>query len=211
MTRPAERGFTLVEVLVALLIFGMLAAGGVAILSFSVRAQAGVAAKLDDVSDLHRTLSILSADLAQAVDRPTRDERGARLPAFTGEAGGAADPALRLVRGGWGNPDGLARPGLQKVAYRIANGALERIAWPMLDGAAPLPPATLLTDVADATFRYRYRGAWSDRWNGANGVPLPDAVELRVTRVDRRAYRQLFLVGARYDPPRTVEAAGARI
>lgn len=208
--RSAEQGFTLVEVLVALLIFGMLAAGGVAILSFSVRAQAGVSAKLDDVSDLNRTLAILSADLAQAVDRPTRDERGTRLPALTGEPGGAADPSLRLVRGGWSNPDAAPRPGLQKVAWRIANGALERVAWPMLDGAAPLPPAALLPGVADLRLRYRYRGAWSDRWDGANGVALPDAVELRVTRTDGRAYRQLFLVGTRYSVPQTVEAAGAR-
>ena len=208
--RSAEHGFTLVEVLVALLIFGMLAAAGVAILSFSIRAQAQVGAKLDDVSALNRTLSLLSADLAQAVNRPTRDERGTRLPAFSGEAGGSADPALRLVRGGWSNPDGLARPGLQKVAYRVANGALERVAYPMLDGSPPLPPAALLTGVADARLRYRYRGAWSDRWDGANGVALPDAVELSVTRTDRRRYHQLFLVGARYDPPQTVEVAGAR-
>lgn len=212
MSRPArEQGFTLVEVLVALLIFGMLAGGGVAILSFSVRAQGVTAAKLDDLSALNQTLSILSADLAQAVDRPTRDERGVRLPAFTGEAGGTADTALRLVRGGWSNPDGLPRPSLQKVTYRVTNGALERIAYPMLDGAPPLPPAALLTGVADARLRYRYRGAWSDRWDGREGAPLPEALELRVTRTDRREYRQLFLVGTGYEQPQTVEVPGARI
>lgn len=208
--RRAEHGFTLVEVLVALLIFGMLAAGGVAVLAFSVRAQGATAEKLDDVAALNRTLSVLSADLAQAVNRPTRDERGLRLPAFTGEPGGSADPALRLVRGGWSNPDAAPRPALQKVAYRVANGMLERVAYPMLDGAAPLPPAALLSGVADARLRYRYRGAWSDRWDGANGVALPDAVELSVTRTDRRAYRRLFLVGTRYDPPQTGEVPGAR-
>lgn len=210
MTR-AERGFTLVEVLVALLIFGMLAAGGVAILSFSVRAQGATAAKLDDLGALNRTLSLLSADLAQAVDRPARDERGVRRPAFVGEAGGAADPALRFVRAGWSNPDAAPRPGLQKVAYRVAGGVLERVGYPMLDGAAPLAPAALLTGVADARLRYRYKGAWSDRWDGANGLALPDAVELRIVRTDRRQYRQMFLVGARYEQPQTVEAPGANI
>ena len=205
-----EGGFTLVEVLVALLIFGLLAAGGVAILSFSVRAQGATAAKLDDLSALNQTFSVLSADLAQAIDRPTRDERGLRLPAFVGEAGGTADPALRLVRGGWTNPDGAARPGLQKVAYRVRDGVLERVGYPMPDGAAPLPPAALLSGVADARLRYRYRGAWSDRWDGVGGAPLPDAVELRVTRTDRRSYRALFLVGARYARPQTVEAPDAR-
>lgn len=210
---PANRdqaGFTLVEMLVALLIFGAIAAAGVAMLSFSVRAQGTTTAKLDDVAALNRTVSILSADLAQAVDRPTRDERGTRLPAFTGEAGGSADLMLRLVRGGWSNLDGAPRPGLQKVAYRVANGALERIAFPMLDGAAPLPPAVLLTGVADARLRYRYRGAWSDRWDGAGGAPLPQAAELSVTRTDGRQYRQMFLVGTGFAPPVT-EVSDARI
>ena len=211
MTAPArERGFTLVEVMVSLLIFGMLAAGGVAILSFSVRAQGATMTKLDDIAALNRTLSILSADLAQAVNRPVRDERGTRLPAFVGGPGGAADPALRLVRAGWSNPDQAARPGLQKVAYRVANGVLERIAYPMLDGAPPLPAAALVTGVADARLRYRYRGAWSDRWDGASGAALPQAAELRITRTDRRQYRMLFLVGAGYAPPITVEVPGAR-
>lgn len=204
-------GFTLVELLVAILIFGMIASAGVAVLAFSVRAQGVTTAKLDDIAALDRTLAILSADLAQAVDRPTRDERGTRLPAFVGEAGGAVDPLLRVVRGGWTNLDAAPRPGLQKVAYRVAGGALERIAWPQLDGAPTLTPATLMTEVADVRARYRYRGAWSERWDGANGVPLPDAVELSLTRTDRRQYRQLFLVGTGYAPPPPQRLVGAPV
>jgi general secretion pathway protein J len=119
---------------------------------------------------------------------------------------------LRVVRGGWSNLDGAARPGVQKVAYRVAYGVLERLAYPMLDGAAPLAPAALLTGLADARLRYRYRGAWSDRWDGASGVPLPSAVELRLIRTDGREYRQLFLVGSGYapPPPTPTEVPGAR-
>lgn len=205
-----ETGFTLVEVLVALLIFGLIASAGVAMLSFSVRAQGSTAAKFDDLAALERTASIMAADLAQAVARPTRDERGTTLPAFTGEGGGTADPALRLVRGGWANLDDAPRPNLQKVAYRMSGGTLERIGYPMLDGAPPLPPAALLGGVAELRLRYRYRGAWSGRWDGADGVPLPDAVEMVVTRNDRRSYRHLFLVGAGHAPaPR--EGGGAPI
>ena len=206
MNRSAERGFTLVEVLVALMIFGMIGAAGVAMLSFSVRAQGATRAKLDDVAALNRTVSILSADLAQAVDRPTRDERGTLLPSFAGEPGGAADPMLRMTRGGWANLDGAPRPGMQKVSYRVANGVLERVAYPMLDGAPALPAAALLTGVTDVRARYRYRGAWGDRWD-ATAAPLPDAMELVVTRADRRRYRQLFLVGTGYVAPPPVPAA----
>jgi len=194
--RSAEHGFTLVEVMVALLIFGMIAAAGVAILSFSVRAQASGGAKLDDLAALARTGSILSADLAQVVNRPARDAGGVLLPAFVGEAG-----ALTLVRGGWSNLDGAARPSAQKVRWALDDGRLVRMAWPQLDGAQPFDPATMLDGVRVVRLRYRYRGAWSDRWDGAIGVALPDAVELSVLRSSGVGYRQLFVTGTGYVGP----------
>ena len=199
--RSAEHGFTLVEVMVSLLIFGMIAAAGVAILSFSVKAQSATGTKLDDLGALTRTMSILSADLGQAALRGTRDESGAPLPAFVGESGSDVAPMLRLVRGGWTNIDGAARSSTQKVAYRVADGALQRIAYPMVDGAPPLPPAVLLPNVRQVRLRYRLGGAWSDRWDGVQGVPLPEAMELSVQRTDGLVYRQLFLVGSGYAPP----------
>ncbi len=203
----SEAGFTLIEVMVSLLIFGMIAAAGVAILSFSVRAQGTTGAKLDDMAALTRTVSILSADLAQARDRSARDEAGTVVPAFVGESGSGVAPMLRLVRAGWSNLDGAPRASLQKVAYQVQGGALQRIAYPMVDGAQGLPPAALMTHVRQVALRYRIKGAWSDRWDGANGVPLPDAMELRVQRDDGTLFRQMFMVGASYVP--TVDAPGA--
>lgn len=193
--RQGETGFTLVEVMVALMIFGMIAAAGVAILSFSVRAQGASAARLDDTAALSRTVAALSADLAQALPRPARDEVGTRRPAFAGEAGG-----VTLVRGGWTNLDAAPRADAQKVAWRLDGEALTRSGYPRVDGAAPLPAAPMLTGVREARFRFRHAGAWTDRWDGAGGVPLPQALELTVTRADGARYRAMFLVGAGYVP-----------
>lgn len=201
MSRPrSEAGFTLIEVMVSLMIFGMIAAAGVAILSFSVKAQSSTGAKLDDISALTRTMSILSADLAQASNRASRDEAGTSVPAFVGESGSGVTPMLRLVRAGWSNIDGAARSSTQKVAYRVDGGTLQRIAYPMIDGAQPLAPAALLTNVNQVALRYRIAGAWSDRWDGASGRPLPDAMELTVVRKDGTQFRQMFLVGTSYVP-----------
>jgi general secretion pathway protein J len=203
------RGFTLVEVLVALFVFALIAAAAVALLGVSVRAQDASRLKLDEVGDLQRTAAALGGDLAQAVDRPTRDAGGTRLPAFAGERSGAAVPFLRLVRGGWSNLDGAGRPTLQKVEYRLAGDALERVAYPQLDGAPPFPPARLLTGVAGVALRYRSRGGWSDRWDGGGAVPLPDAMEMTVTRRDGTTTTELLPVGTGYDPrPELGNAAG---
>jgi general secretion pathway protein J len=196
--RSAENGFTLVELMVAFLIFGLLASAGVVLLSVSVRAQAAAVTKLDDIGALNRLGSAMAADLGQAEERPMRDEAGLALPAFTGEAEPGADVLLRLVRHGWTNLDNAPRAELQKVEYRLTDGTLQRIAYPMIDGAAPLAAAPLLDKVADVALRYRIDGAWSDRWAGTPEVPLPQAAEVTITRRDGTRFRQLFLVGTGY-------------
>lgn len=188
-----EAGFTLIEVMIALMIFGMIAAAGVALLAFSVRAQSATTAALDDNGALNRFASILTADLAQAQDRPTRDARGTLFPAFSGDRN--AQPLLRFVRAGWSNPDQAPRATVQKVEYRLTGEGIERVGYPALDGAPPLPAALLLDRVQDVRLRFRYLGAWSDTWQGDDRAALPQAVEWRVTRNDGQSYRMLFLVG----------------
>ena len=209
--RSAEHGFTLVEVMIALAIFAMIAVAGVAILSFSVRAGAATATRHDGAAALARTVSLLSSDLGQAVDRPTRDEGGVARPAFVGGAGASETPVLALVRGGWDDLDASPRPTLQKVQWRLRNGVVERIAWPQLDGAAPLPPAAMMSGVADLRLRYRLAGAWSDRWEGRAGPALPQAVDVTIERRDGTSWRELMLVGSGLAPQPTPVATATPV
>ena len=206
LRRSAVNGFTLIEMMIALLIFGLLAAAGVSLLSFGVRAQAVAGKKLDDVAALSRLDAVLVADLAQAVPRATRDEGGATRPAFEG---GNGTMLLRVVRGGWDNIDGAPRASVQKVEYVLSeDGTIDRIAYPMLDGDAPLPAATMLTGVSAVALRYRLAGAWADHWQGQPDTPLPDAVEMTITRTDGTVFRELFLVGTGDNMPKRGANAG---
>lgn len=195
------RGFTLVEMLIALLIFSLIASASVAMLSFSVRAQAAVTGKLDDVAALNRLSGALSADLAQAVNRPTRDAGGRRLPALVTGVQAGDGVLVQLVRRGWTNLDDAARPSEQKLAYRLVEGRLERLAYPLLDGAGPLAPAVLLREVGAAAVRFRVNGAWTDQWIELPGQALPQAAELTITRTGGTQFRLLFLVGTGYRVP----------
>jgi general secretion pathway protein J len=187
--------------MISLMIFALLAAAGVALLSFSVRAQGATGAKLDDIQALNRLSSALSTDLAQAETRQARNEAGDLLPAFVGETGSSMTPMLRFVRGGWSNIDAAPRPSEQKVEYRLTGGVLQRIAYPMLDGAEPLPPVAMLSHVRQVTLRYRLDGAWNDSWQGTPVAALPQAMEMRLVRDDGVEFRQLFLVGSGYEKP----------
>lgn len=187
-------GFTLVELMVALLIFGMLAAAGVALLSFSVKAQETADVRLGALADVRRAGALLTSDLAQAAPRLTRDEAGVTRAAFGG--GGEGEPALFLVRRGWDNFGGAARPSLQKVAYRLVGDRLERLAYPQVDGAAPLEPTPLIAGVRALRLRFRDgEGQWRERWDPRQLTALPLAVELIVDTEAQGSVRQLFLVG----------------
>lgn len=196
--RYAEHGFTLVELMVSLLIFSLLAAAGVGLLAFSVRAQQVGTEKLADIAKLNQLGSALSADLAQVRARPTRNEAGDPVPPFFGASDSGTTPMLRLVRAGWTNVDAAPRPSEQKVEYRLDKGSLLRVSYPMLDGAVPGPSAAILNDVASIKLRYRFAGGWTDRWNPAPDRPLPDAVEMTIARADGRTFREMFLVGTAY-------------
>jgi general secretion pathway protein J len=180
--KPAN-GFTLVEVVVALFIFGLLAAAGVALMSFAVRAQAVSATALAGVSEERRMSAILISDLAQAVPRVSRGPDGEGRPAFQADEG---ELLLAYVRGG-------ARP--QHVEIRLEESRLVRNAAPHADGAAAASTMILADNVFSARLRFRADGDWEDRWMPTRTDALPRAVELTITENNRAPLRRLFLVG----------------
>jgi general secretion pathway protein J len=194
--RARDAGFTLIEMMVALFIFAMLAAAGVSLLTFSVRAQAAAAERLDSVADDQRMASLLASDLAQALPRITRDTIGVNQRAFSGTNGIGAAPVLRYVRGGWSNPESAARASIQRVEIALDQGRLERRTYAMTDGATAGEPMVLASNVETIRLRYRQRGDWAATWESSNPKALPKAVELTIKRRDRPALMMAFLVGA---------------
>lgn len=198
MTRrtPAAAGFTLVEMLIALAIFGMIAAASVALLSFSVRAQDMADRQLASLSEIRRAGTLLGADFAQAVPRPWRDETGQPQRSFYGTAG-QETRLFVLVRGGWDNPDALARSSLQRVEYRLQAGRLYRVGFAHVDGGGAASVSSLIDEVQGVALRYRDRdGTWQEGWDRPDPRELPIAVELILTTARFGTVRQLFTVGS---------------
>lgn len=191
MTRSrANSGFTLVEMLVALFIFGLLAAAGTALLSFGIGARERVTQRLDGLAALARARALLGADLAQAAPRPWRDGAGLPQPAFV-----VMPNQLSLVRRGWANPDGQPRASLQRVEYRLVDGRLERRAAPMLDGAAFGPPAVVMTGLSSAGLRVLVGGGFRSDWQAPRPDSLPQGIEITLSGPALGRVRQLFPVG----------------
>lgn len=178
-----RNGFTLVEVVVALFIFGLLSAAGVALMSFALRAQSSSAEALQEVAADRRLSAILLADFAQAVPRLSRDSGGTLRPAFQAKEGSLL---FAYVKGG-------AR--VQHVEIRLENGRLVRRAAAHADGAATSSAMVLADNVAAAAVRFRNTADWEDRWAPTRSDAMPRAVELTITQAGRAPLRRLFLVG----------------
>ena len=171
-----RNGFTLVEMLVALGIFALLAMAGVGVLRSSVDLQGAVDTRLTAMGSIARLNALLSSDLGQAVDRPSRASGGER-PAFVGDASG-----MEFVSAGRANVDGAPRSELQRVEWRSESGALLRTGFTAVDGTDEGLPSPLVRDIRSAAFRYRILdGSWSSSFTSTEQQPLPTAVELTMT------------------------------
>lgn len=173
-------GFTLVEMLVAIAVFGLVAAAGVGVLAHAVDNRDAVAGRMARIAEFQRARAILRADLGQAALRRVRTADGTPARnAFTGANPGMRtdSPLLGFVRRGWENPDAAPRASLQYVEYRFVDDRLERSVRDALDGAAPGEPQVLLAGVRSARMAYRHRGQWNEGWPGGAGA-LPEAVAL---------------------------------
>ncbi|HJT97444.1 MAG TPA: prepilin-type N-terminal cleavage/methylation domain-containing protein, partial [Rhodanobacteraceae bacterium] len=95
-----HRGFSLIELLVALAVFAALAAVAYGGLSEIARARAALDARQDRLAALVRAVSTFERDLGQAVSRPVRgNARGEPLAALQGGA-----DRIELTRLGFAYP-----------------------------------------------------------------------------------------------------------
>lgn len=189
-------GFTLVEALVALTVFALIAGAGAAILSVSIDNRLAIHSVSERTAALQRMRSLLKADLGQATNRRTRDRNGEPQPIALTGATGPGTPVLTLTRAGWSNPGGLGRSSLQRVEYRLVEDRLERRVSSFLDGSRPGPPQLLLSGVTDLTVSFVEDGRETALPVPGPSGGGPDAVRFGLTLEGYGSIDQLFLIGS---------------
>ena len=191
---PASAGFTLVEMVVALLIFALLASAGVGLLRASVDTQQAVEKALADLGATARLRVLLSSDLSQAVSRPLDG-------APRGFVGSASE--FKLVRLFEPAEQVRGASGLQAVRWRIDGDRLVRQSIAP-GGEALGVPSVLARNVATFALRYRAAdGGWRTGWDALpSEAPMPRAVELRLQQRDRAAVTILVALPEGPAPPK---------
>ena len=180
-----QTAFTLIEVLVALAVFGVMTVLAYAALGQTLSNADLLTQRMERLKNIQRAVRILDADLMQAAPRPIRNPlTDEASPALLSDI--SYDFALELSRSGWNNPAGLKRSNQQRSAYRVEDGELIRYHWNVLDRTLANEPyrVVLLDGVDSLTFQYlRPSGDWTPQWppggfdNPSNPTLRPRAVE----------------------------------
>ena len=196
-------GFTLIELLVAVLIFGIFAVFAYAGLNRLLDNRAQLADEQRVWQELALVFLRISDDVAHARLRSVRDVSGiVFLQAFIGrlyDSRAVGEPSLELTRGGELNYTGGAQSDLRRVAYRLKDGKLLRITWPVLDRAPDTVPldSPLLENVETFELHfYDSNGGTFDVWPppGSAGSDLPQGVAVTLAVKGVGSFKRLFLV-----------------
>ena len=184
MTNPRARGFTLIEVLLALLILGVIAVLGYR----AVSSLSDSETKLSNEATRWRTLELffsrLEGDLRQAMPRPARLD-DTRMPAWIGSADVNGNSTLEFSRAG---PEFTLEAGSagQRLAYGFHDGTVEVRYWASYDRPRNVEPTAypLVADIAQFHLSYLTRsGEWSDVWPVSGEADLPRAVRVQLALV----------------------------
>ena len=143
-------GFTLVEILVALLVFAVVGLLSTRLLSQSIDNQNNLQDRGQRLAEIHRAMRVLQRDIVQLSRRKIRDAQGEELPALIVSDLGA----IEFSRVGWRNPLRQPRSEVQRVGYRWQDEKIIRGYWLTLDRSYDAEPAyqTLLENVEAIEF-----------------------------------------------------------
>lgn len=144
------KAFTLIEMLVAVLIFALISVGAYSTLDAAQDAQQTLRERGERFIQLQKAITLISRDYRQLSFRRARDQYGDRTPIVRGAGDSEKDEIfLEFTRSGWRNPAQLPRSTLEHVIYRFEEGQLVRYSFLLLDQAqqSPMQKRVLLDGV----------------------------------------------------------------
>lgn len=176
-----QHGFTLVELLIALAILGLLSVLGYRAVAALATSETRLTAEADRWRTLDHLFARLEADCRAAQPRDVRTGESTE-PAWLGVVDDAGNAVLRFSRAG---SEFVLEPGSagQRIGYRLRNGVIEVMYWPGLDQPAGAAPAVYPLASGVASMRLSYldsRGGWRDRWPAFGEPKVPRALRVGV-------------------------------
>ncbi len=184
------RGFTLMEVLVAMVLLSLFAVVAYRALDAVLNTQRQAIARMDKLNELAAAFALMEADLSNVTTRlDPRDPIGGGFHTRLEQDGSGQFHLLRLL------PED-ADQGVQRTGYRCEGETLSRLVWPDANNPLAAPQEfTLLDGLRACAFKYLNAGGqWLNVWQAQTGNPLPRAVELTIADAEGTPIRRVLAV-----------------
>ena len=192
-----SRGFTLLEVLIAIAIFSVISMASFSIFQTVLNSDSISKERTDRINELQRGFLMIERDMLQIARRSVRFNGEAPQEAFLhtdNESFSNSEKGIGFVRHGWTNPGLLLpRSDVQSVAYRLNDNVLERLHFNFVDAVLGEEPKVrpLISQVENLDFEF-YDGKKWQKTLQEKGLPIAIAIELETT--DYGVIRRQFLV-----------------
>ncbi|MFO1370373.1 MAG: type II secretion system minor pseudopilin GspJ [Marinagarivorans sp.] len=195
------RGFTLIEVLIAIVIMAIIATLTGQALHTATTSSDATNDAVKRLNSVDRTWTLLEADLRNAIPRAIVPSMGEPIAPVI--ANRSNEYWLRVFRGGVVNPLHAPRSELVRIGYRLKDNVLYRDTWvniASMDERDALKQK-LMTEVKDVVIRVLSNsatslaaGPWLQDWpaSGVQANTLPRALEVTIQTEDYGEMKRLF-------------------
>lgn len=200
------KGFTLLEVLIAIAIFSVISLASFTIFDTVLTGDESSKVRTERLNELQRGFLIIERDVLQIARRTVRlnGEKPQENFLHTSSNSFFSDnQALGFVRNGWTNPGLLLpRSDMQSVAYQLNEHTLERLHYNFVDAVVGEEPKVrpLITGVNELKFEFYDGTKWQE---SVQEGALPLAIAIEIETDDFGMIRRQFLVAG--DPPKQGE------
>ncbi len=195
ITNPKSKGFTLLELMVAISIFAIVSLLTMGGMTTVLDTQQHTEENLQRLTRLQMVFTILSRELQQFSPRSIRDEYGAVIESISSETSEGVSGIEFSHQGRFtlGN-----KVSLQRVAYYYEDEQLVKKVWRVLDRVEDTRPVkqVLLDNIEELNFSFyvaqlQDEGDWQDTWIEDENAQLR-AVKLSLKMADYDEIYRIF-------------------